>query len=186
MYLFQYGSNMKFDRFVERVQKNANKFGAAGKVSTISQPVMARLGGWRLELRGHNSHNQLVCDIVEAPDGSEVWGALYEVDQELVVRSDGCRSVLDFLEGHKRPDDPDTYHRIRVQVVRDGAPCQAWTYVCTAHARRPCLGCAHRAELEYAAAVQDGAAELDLPGPYQELLKEVCARATGTWQPGAA
>jgi hypothetical protein len=186
MYLFQYGSNMKFDRFVERVQKNADEFGAAGKVSTISKPVMARLGGWRFELRGHNSRKQLVCDIVEAPDGSEVWGALYEVDQELVFRSDGGRSVLDFLEGHKRPNDPDTYHPTRVQVVRDGAPCQACTYVCTAHAR-PCPeGCAHLAKPKYTAAVLDGAAELDLPGSYRAFLAEACARATGTRQPGTA
>ena len=51
----------------------------------------------------------LVSDIVEGAEGGEVWGVVYELDRELVFRSDGGRSVMDRIEGHRTERDPENY-----------------------------------------------------------------------------
>ena len=80
----------------------------------------------------------LVGDIVEGEQGDEVWGARYEIDRELLVRSDGRRSVLDRIEGHRTEIDPENYRPITVTVELDGESNYAQTYVGDDDARRRC------------------------------------------------
>src|ERR671937_185854 len=99
----------------------------------------ARLKGWRFVLDLYSARQEcLVGAIVEGEVSDEVWGALYELDRQLLCRSDGNRSVLDRIEGHRTERDPENYRPITVMVELDGDSREAHTYVGVEEARQRC------------------------------------------------
>lgn len=136
--LFQYGSNMSEHRLAARIRKY-QRFAPAGVRRDIRLLGRARLSGWRFVFDLYSAQQEcLVCDIVKGEDGEEVWGALYELDRELLVRSDGRRSVLDRIEGHRAEVDPENYRPITVTVELEGELREAHTYVGGEDARLRC------------------------------------------------
>ena len=177
MLLFQYGSNMKQRRLEEKINSQVNRYAPSDVLATIEMVGRAAVRGWQFRLGGHNSAGKVVCDMVEAPYESTVWGALYQLDRQLVLRSDGNRSVLDRIEGHRRDNaSPDTYRPTCVEVEWDGSGAHAWTYVCSPTARRCPPECPHTATEGYINAVLVGAVEIGLPEDYQDCLREACRR----------
>ena len=97
----------------------------------------ARLPGWQFVLDLYSGQQAcLVGDIIEGGDGDEVWGALYELDRELVFRSDGARSLLDRIEGHRTEIDPENYRPRPISVELNEELREAWTYIGHEAARR--------------------------------------------------
>ncbi len=100
----------------------------------------ARLPGFRFVFDLYSARQKcLVSDVIEGGESDEVWGVLYELDRELVQRSDSQRSVLDRIEGHQTKSDPENYRPIKVTVLLDGTPVTAVTYVGAEDARRRCV-----------------------------------------------
>lgn len=115
-----------------------------------------------------------------------MWGALYELDRELLARSDGGRSVLDRIEGHRTEIDPENYRPITVSVELNGALREAHTYVGDDDARRRCrLDHADaKPRTDYLAAVLDGARAVGLPPTYVRALATTLeAQAHGRTRP---
>jgi len=146
--LFQYGSNMSSERLQSKVNEHRLKFAPRGTRKQIRCLGRGRLSGWRFTL-----------------------------DRELVDRTDGQRSVLDRIEGHRPTSNPENYRPRIVRLELGGARVSAITYVGTEDARRRCREEHHgvRVDSQYAAAVLDGAAHADLPSDYQALLRRELA-----------
>jgi hypothetical protein len=180
--LFQYGSNMHRERFIERIKENYDH-APQGTPVVVKLLGAARLDGWRLQAnlwsatRARRVGNKArVANIVKA-SGEEVWGALYEVAADLVTRCDGERSVVDLLEGHRTRKDPENYAKICVTVDLGGQPRTAWTYIglheaidrCEReHPDTACDPC-------YADTVIAGAKSIGVPDDYLEVLREALA-----------
>src|SRR5262249_50573542 len=138
----------------------------------------ARLRGWALVFDLFSaSHQSRVADIVEADDAAEVWGALYELSTELVIRSDGERSVLDRIEGHRTERDPENYRPMEINVEVDGVDEASYVYVGIDDARARCGDMHPLAQVspEYASVVLEGAAAVGLPVAYVDRLEELLA-----------
>jgi Gamma-glutamyl cyclotransferase, AIG2-like len=171
--LFQYGSNMSASRLQAKVTRYL-RYTPAGARTEIHLLGRARLPGWHfiLDLFA-TEQDTLVADICERSGQDQVWGVVYKLDRELVDRSDGKRSVLDRIEGHRPERNPENYRPCIVRAELDGALVSAVTYVGTNEARRRCreehLGA--RVDPQYAAAVLEGAASADLPPDYQAFLR---------------
>lgn len=191
--LFQYGSNMARERFIERIEQEYDRHAPPGTpvVATLLGP--ARLDGWRVRANLWSATQERkkqretpsmamnqacrVANIVR-DDGAEVWGALYEIATALVTRCDGERSVVDRLEGHRTTRDPENYAKICVTVDLYGEPTTAWTYIGLREAIDRC-------EQEHPGTVCDpgyvdtviaGARSIDVPGEYMKLLSEALGR----------
>jgi hypothetical protein len=109
-----------------------------------------------------------VADIIEGHAGDEVWGALYELPVELVRRTDGARSVLDRIEGHRTSRDPENYVPLEIDVDVGAAWARAWTYVGRDDARERCLR-EHRdagVTCAYADSILTGARAIAVPASY--------------------
>lgn len=170
--LFQYGSNMSEDRLAAKIREHQS-YAPVGAELDVRLLGCARLKGWRFVLDLYSARQEcLVGDIVEGEDGDEVWGALYELDRQLLVRSDGRRSVLDRIEGHRTEMDPENYRPIAVTVELDGDPREAHTYVGGEDARQRCRldhpDAAPRPD--YLRAILDGANAVGLPATYIAAL----------------
>jgi hypothetical protein len=180
MYLFQYGSNMDQNRLEERISDpRMARYLPADLPPRVELRGAACLVGWRFDMLGHNGDDQRVCDIVKVGDTTVVWGALWDLDPFLVVRPDGQRSFFDRIEGYRREKSkPDTYIPLHIEVLFEGQPCHARTYVCSPEAR-PCSAddCTHVADRKYTKYVRRGAASLCLPEDYQACLRGVCEEA---------
>lgn len=126
--LFQYGSNMHHERFVQRI---TGSFQHAPSRTPLVVTLLgtARLGGWRLRANLWSATRASRVANIVSEDGAEVWGALYEIAAALVTRCDGERSVTDRLEGHRTMRDPENYAKICVTVDLEREPMTAWTYV---------------------------------------------------------
>lgn len=170
--LFQYGSNMSEKRLTDKIREHQS-YAPVGAELDIRLLGCARLKGWRFVLDLYSARQAcLVGDIVEGEDVDEVWGALYELDRQLVVRSDGRRSVLDRIEGHRTETDPENYRPITVTVELDGNPREAHTYVGGDDARRRCR-LDHpdaKPRPDYLQAILDGADAVGLPSRYMAAL----------------
>jgi len=176
--LFQYGSNMAHDRFVQRIRNNYDHApqGTPGVVKLLGR---ARLDGWHLQAnlwsatRARVAKTARVANIVKA-SGYEVWGALYEIAADLVTRCDGERSVVDLLEGHRTTKDPENYVKICVTVDLDGESRTAWTYIGLREAIERCerdhpgTSC----DPDYAETVVTGAKSIGVPDDYFGVLRE--------------
>jgi gamma-glutamylcyclotransferase (GGCT)/AIG2-like uncharacterized protein YtfP len=170
--LLQYGSNMSEERLAAKILQH-RRYAPFGVDLDVRLLGCARLGGWRFVLDLYSARQScLVGDIVEGQHGDEVWGALYELDRELLVRSDGRRSVLDRIEGHRTEVDPENYRPITVTVELDGEPREAYTYVGDDAARRRCSSDHPDAKPrpDYLRAILDGAEALGLPVTYVRAL----------------
>ncbi|MBA3382891.1 MAG: gamma-glutamylcyclotransferase [Actinobacteria bacterium] len=173
--LFQYGSNMLAGRLREKIQEH-QRFVPAGVSLEVRLLGPARLPSWRFRFGLYSARQEcLVGDIIEGQDTDEVWGALYELDRELVFRSDGKRSVLDRIEGHRTDRDPENYHPANVTVDFSGAARNAHTYVGREDARRRCaLDHANAApRSEYLSAILVGARSVGLPAEYVRTLEAI-------------
>jgi cation transport regulator ChaC len=176
--LFQYGSNMAETVLRSKIERHVAEFAPAGTPAHLRLLGLARLDGWRFTLGLFGAQGgHRVADIVESSDGGGVWGALYKLPVELVRRSDGERSVLDRIEGHRTSQDPENYVPLRVAVHLGDAQAEAWTYVGRHDARERCArdhGDAHVSEM-YADSIISGARALAVPASYLEELQEILA-----------
>ena len=177
MLLFQYGSNMRLERLDSNVRKYA-RHAPTGTPLDIKFVGRSRLAGWSFALDLFSSRtNSLVANILkdEASDG--VWGALYELDGELVIRSDGGMSVLDVIEGHGTVRDPENYEPIIVSVEVANETRLAFTYVGLDDARERCAREHGEAlpSLEYVRHVLDGARSIGVPTAYLVHLESLCS-----------
>lgn len=172
--MFQYGSNMSRRR-LEAAMSRHDKYLPPGLAVEIDVIGPARLAGWRLVLDLYSSRQSaLVCDIVQAETGDEVWGVLYRLPLELVTRSDGERSVMDRIEGHRTEEDPPNYEPVPVVVAGlEEDEIEATTYVGRSDARKRCATDHADAVVErtYAEAVLRGAREANLPSHYVSFLE---------------
>ena len=176
--LFQYGSNMSSGRLQSKVNKYRHNFAPTGTREQIRCLGRGRLSGWRFTLDLYSvGQNCLVADIIAGSAEDQVWGVVYKLDRELVDRTDGQRSVLDRIEGHRPTSNPENYRPRIVRLELGGARVSAITYVGTEDARRRCREEHHdaRVDSQYAAAVLDGAANADLPSDYQAFLRRELA-----------
>lgn len=174
--LFQYGSNMDEAVLRSKIEKYLPDFAPAGTKPDLALLGRARLPGWRFMLDLFSTGGRhLAANVVESGDGSEVWGALYELSRELVQRTDGERSVLDRIEGHRTSRAPENYYPLRLAVEFDDSSAEAWTYVGRDDARERCArehGGA-RVSTSYAESILRGARALAVPSHYVEQLQEI-------------
>jgi hypothetical protein len=170
--LFQYGSNMSEQRLTAKIRTHQS-YAPVGADLDVRLLGCARLKGWRFVLDLYSARQScLVGDIIEGEDDDEVWGALYELDRQLLVRSDGRRSVLDRIEGHRTEMDPENYRPITVTVELDGDPREAHTYVGGEGARLRCR-LEHpdaKPRPDYLGAILNGAQAVGLPASYVRAL----------------
>ena len=107
---------------------------------------------------------------------------LYALPTELVRRSDGARSVLDRIEGHRTDSDPENYVPARVAVELRAGSFEALDIHRSRRYTRA-MSLEHRDTTlseDYARAILDGAASLRLPEAYvSELRAAIAATATG-------
>lgn len=170
--LFQYGSNMSEQRLRDKIREH-RRYAPAGADLDVRLLGCARLKGWEFVLDLYSAQQGcLVGDIVEGEDDGEVRGALYELDRQLLVRSDGRRSVLDRIEGHRTERDPENYRPITVTVELAGDLREAHTYVGDDDARRRCSSDHPDAKPrpDYLRAILDGANAVGLPTGYVRAL----------------
>lgn len=193
--LFQYGSNMYRERFIQRIKDN-DDHAPAGTLLDANLLGRARLDGWRLQSnlwsatlerrkrRDPSLGDARACRVVNIVrvEGAEVWGALYEIAADLVTRCDGDRSVVDLLEGHRTTKDPENYAKICVTVDLDGEPRTAWTYIGLREAIERCEQ-DHRdtaCDPGYAEAVIAGAESIGVPDDYLGALRMVLGSTGGS------
>jgi gamma-glutamylcyclotransferase (GGCT)/AIG2-like uncharacterized protein YtfP len=170
--LFQYGSNMSEQRLTAKIREHRS-YAPVGAELDVRLLGCARLKGWRFVLDLYSARQEcLVGDIILGEDGDEVWGALYELDRRLLVRSDGRRSVLDRIEGHRTEMDPENYRPITVAVELDDDRKEAHTYVGREDARERCRSDHPDAKPrpDYLLAILDGANGVGLPSEYMAAL----------------
>jgi hypothetical protein len=188
--LFQYGSNMHPERFIQRIKDNKDH-APAGTLLDATALGRARLAGWRLRAnlwsatlerrkrRDPSLGDAGGCRVVNIvrEERAEVWGGLYEISSDLVTRCDGERSVVDLLEGHRTTRDPENYAKICVTVDLDGEPRTAWTYIGLREAIERCERCHPGAGCDpsYADTVLAGAQAIGVPDEYLEVLREAVA-----------
>lgn len=180
--LFQYGSNMSAERLRAKIRVH-RRYAPEGADLAVEFLGRARLAGWRLTFDLYSARQEcLVVDIVEGGPANEVWGALYELDRDLVIRSDNQRSVLDRIEGHRTEIDPENYRPVVVTVDFESQSRSAYTYVGREDARRRCAtnhgGAAPHAD--YVQAILDGARSSGLPAKY---INAVADAASGVGHP---
>jgi gamma-glutamylcyclotransferase (GGCT)/AIG2-like uncharacterized protein YtfP len=165
--LFQYGSNMSKKRLMAKIREHKS-YAPVGAELDVWLLGGARLKGWRFVFDLYSARQEcLVGDIAKRDDNDEVWGALYELDRQLLVRSDGGRSVLDRIEGHRT-----NYRLITVTVELDGDPRVAHTYIGREDARQRCALDHPNAKprRDYLQAILDGAYAVELPSRYIAAL----------------
>jgi hypothetical protein len=170
---------MSAARLREKIRTHRRRYAPEGVSLDVELLGRARLRGWRLAFDLFSARQEcLVVDIVEGGLTDEVWGALYELDRELVVRSDNLRSVLDRIEGHRTEIDPENYSPLVVEVDLESQLRSAYTYVGRDDARRRCAtnhsGAAPRAD--YVQAILDGARSIELPAEYIRAIAEASGR----------
>jgi hypothetical protein len=119
----------------------------------------------------------LVCDIVEGRAADEVWGVLYRLPLELVRRTDGKRSLMDRIEGHRPERHPPNYEPVEVTVGLDDDDIEATTYMGRGDARERCATDHADAVVNpaYVEAVLRGATEAGLPPRYITFLTRTLA-----------
>ncbi len=179
--LFQYGSNMAEEELRLKITKHLAEFAPPGVEADLTLRGAARVAGWRFEFGLFSTGRQhRVADITNVGGDSEVWGALYELPTELVRRSDGTRSVLDRIEGHRTAKHPENYVPNCLSVQFADKSLVAWTYVGRDDARDRCRTEHWDAPPSeaYVQAILHGAASLGLPETYVDELKAAIA-ATG-------
>jgi Gamma-glutamyl cyclotransferase, AIG2-like len=190
--LFQYGSNMDRERFIERIEEEYGRHAPSGTPVVATLLGAARLDGWclranlwsatqeRKKRRERSIGDIRACRVanIVREDGAAVWGALYEIATALVTRCDGERSVVDRLEGHRTTRDPENYAKICVTVDLFGESATAWTYIGLREAIDRC-------EREHPGTVCDpgyvdtviaGARSIDVPGEYMKVLDAALGR----------
>lgn len=165
----------------ERLKSRVRRYAPAKTQEDIRCLGRARLPGWHFTLDLFAARQGcLVADICEGSPEDEVWGVVYKLDREFVVRSDGKRSVLDRIEGHRPERDPENYRLCTTRVELGKALVSAFTYIGTDDARRRCRENHPDAQIkgEYKEAVLAGAAIADLPPDYQTFLREALDAAS--------
>ena len=175
--LFQYGSNMSYDCFFERIRREYDEDAPLGTLILLGP---ASLSDWELQLNLWSATRGCrVLNMVEEK-GSEVWGALYEIASDLVTRCDGKRSVVDRLEGHRTRRHPENYAKICVTVVDvQGEAKTAWTYIGLREAADRCerdhpgTTC----DSDYADVVVAGARSTGVPDEYLLALQAKLGQA---------
>ena len=147
---FAYGSNLHQRQFARRCPGSQ----AVGR---------ARLVGYRLAFTRYSTKRKGgVADVVPEPE-SEVWGALYEVDDAGLAALDGFEGV------------PRSYRRETRLVIDDsGAEREAAVYIANRTGEFP-------PSHQYLSLIIEGAREHGLPEEYVRAIErlKLDARATG-------
>jgi len=167
-HLFQYGSNMSRERLAEQIRRYAPVYAPWGVPLEIRFLGAAELRDWRFAIDLYSAGNECRVSNIVREKMAAVWGALYAVPVELVRRSDGKRSVLDRIEGHRPRENPENYEPREVEVTIDGTVRRAWTYVGLDEARERCASDFADVPVSdtYRHAVLDGASAAGLPAAY--------------------
>ncbi len=152
MLYFAYGSNMDWTQMRERCP---------------SAPFVcvAKLKDHRLAFTRKSEKRRCGVSDVIPDQGHDVWGTVYEIDQEDLGRLDKCEG---FVLG--RPREENAYFREESDICRDGnddAPLVAWVYFAIRqnNPRRP--------NAEYKRLIVDGARFWRLPEDYIRELEEI-------------
>lgn len=164
---------MSQERLEAKIAQHAPRYAPPGTPLSIRLVGPGRLRGWTFVVDLHSARgNCRVGNVVEGGEDEEVWGALYELDRELVVRSDGNRSVLDRIEGHRTERDPPNYEPATVTVQVADLAYVGQTYIGRPDARERCMAEHPHAvpSEEYGRAVLEGARVLGLPQRYRASL----------------
>ena len=178
-YLFQYGSNMSPDRLRTKIYEFSGEFALPGTSLDLELIGTARLPRWRFVVDLISARQQsLVVNAIPGEEADEVWGVLYKLSKELIIRSDGERSVLDRIEGHRTERDPENYEPREVEVHINGKQEIAITYAGSDEARVRCKPKLSQARVkpDYARAVLDGAKEAELPQEYISRIAQALRR----------
>ncbi|MDQ2069550.1 gamma-glutamylcyclotransferase family protein [Natronospira bacteriovora] len=156
MLIFQYGSNLSSQRLNSeaRLRGNARVVGVARTRSPyrFCFPVWGGINGCA------------AAGILPGGPGP-AWGVIYEVPEERVYRhADAPFPTLDTIE-----DEGKDYDRGPIDVCfRDGRRPDETVH--TYHPRQPRSGL--QTEWHYVQHILSGAAEHDLPGSYQQYLRD--------------
>jgi hypothetical protein len=173
--LFQYGSNMSMKRLRAKLAE-FKRYAPPDASLEVELLGPARLPGWQFVLDLYSAQQEcLVGDVIEGEDSDEVWGALYALDRELIFRSDGARSLLDRIEGHRTEINPENYRPRRISVELNKELREAWTYIGHQEARQRCesLRDDARPRHDYINAILNGARSVPLPPEYVRVLTRV-------------
>ena len=153
---FAYGSNLSLEQMRERI-------GSKPKVISGAYLENHRLG---FTLYSKLTWKGGVADIVPEA-GSKVWGAVYELTEEQLVK-------IDHYEGYKKDRDPkkNFYNRLQVEVVdKKGVKQLCLTYQAEVgdEERRKYLY--HRPSEKYRNVIRKGGEDHGLPQEFYEHLK---------------
>jgi len=153
---FAYGSNLSLAQMRERI-------GSKPKVISGAYLENHRLG---FTIYSKITWKGGVADIVPEA-GSKVWGAIYELTEEQLVK-------IDHYEGYKKDRDPkkNFYNRLQVEVVdKKGVkqPCLTYQAEVKDEKRRKYLY--HRPSEKYCEVIRKGGEDHGLPQEFYEHLK---------------
>ena len=152
---FAYGSNL----FLEQMQM---RIGGKPKVISAACLENHRLGFTILSKTWKGG----VADIVPEA-GSKVWGAVYELTEEQLVK-------IDHYEGYKKDRDPkkNFYNRLQVEVVdKKGVKQPCLTYQAKVEDEKKRKYLYHRPSEKYYEVIRKGGEEHGLPEEFFEHLK---------------
>jgi gamma-glutamylcyclotransferase len=138
---FAYASNMDPDTFRRRCPA-AKALGPA------------RLAGYRLAFTRYSRQRRGGSADVVIDPASDVWGVLYEID-------DACLAAMDKAEGV-----PRAYRREWIEVIVDGKPRRAITYVANKTGD-------FRPNKSYLEVILRGAKAHGLPEEYAGMLERI-------------
>ena len=153
MLYFAYGSNMQFDQMRERCP-------------SARFVCSARLRDHRLAFTRLSKNRQCgVADVLQSA-GSEVWGAVFQIDETEI-------GALDKSEGYRpgRLRTDNAYERSELHVERAGdveKPLAVWTYTVVTK-----LDSNPRPSQDYKQLILDGARMWRLPALYIQQLEAI-------------
>jgi gamma-glutamylcyclotransferase (GGCT)/AIG2-like uncharacterized protein YtfP len=162
----------------QKIDGYFDEFAPPGTSGSVAPIGVGRLRGRRFIMGLYSARGRYrVADAVEADPSDEVWGIVYDIDAELVRRSDGERSVMDRIEGHRTSHDPENYRPVRVHVEVTGESVETWTYIGCDEARERCRVSYADAPIAetYRRSILDGAVGANLPGAYVDELRVTLA-----------
>jgi gamma-glutamylcyclotransferase len=145
LYYFAYGSNMNWDQMRRRCP--SAQFISVG-----------RLPGYRFAIARHSRLRKCGTANIYADDGGEVWGIVYEVNEEDLARLDN------FEDGYSRTNV------IVCSSANGQRPIKALVYIAPKEDNAPLPNA------EYKQLMLEGALYWRLPHPYCVMLESIAAR----------
>ena len=149
-FVFVYGSNMDLAQMSERCPNSRDKF----------QPFVAKAEGWRLWFPRYSERRQGGVGSIAPANGEVVWGVVFGLTLEDLVRLDRSEGVF-----------VSAYRRDRLAVTWGNALKQdVWAYFAIPQDTPPRHYMPHQ---DYLATYIRGAESFKLPADYVEKLKRI-------------